>query len=65
MTLNSETQRVVQRGINITAACYNLSSLVVDGLSDLFGYYHEIDCNLKYAEKLWCHREKCFSFKIN
>ena len=39
MTLNSETQRVGQEGINISAECCNLSPLVVDVVSDLFGVY--------------------------
>ena len=52
MTLNLETQRVGQEGINITAACCNLSP-------DLFGDSLKINYNFKYLEKLWCYREKC------
>ena len=55
MTLNSYTQRVGQRGINITAACCNLSPLVLEVVSDLFGAYLKKTFNLKYPEELWCH----------
>ena len=39
MTLNSGTQRVEREGINITAACCNLSPLVVEVVTVLFGNY--------------------------
>ena len=46
MTLNSETHRVGQEGINISAACCNLSPLVVEVVSDLFRDYLQINFKL-------------------